>query len=250
MRVPLELLLVGAVSATLTGTALAHAAYESSEPNNKSTVSSPPSRVIADFTERLSTDNSRLMVFDPCGSQVDNQDSLVANDRITTSMSADKRGTYVVRFEALSAVDGHLTRGQFTFTSTGGQPCPTDPSEEEEEPEQTEPRNDPQNRDRPSSDRSQDTQRDDRTASEARRDDGGDNRTSTGREAPAGSEEDGAGTAPDVAAGSEGEVDLEVEATSIWDGIPMTDFFVALGVAAIIGAGGGRIYAGIMGPRK
>lgn len=252
MRAPLALLLVAAVSAALTGTAAAHAAYESSDPANKSTVSTPPSRVIADFTERLATDVSRLTVIDPCGSQVDNEDSLVANDRITISMSADKRGVYVVQFDVLSAVDGHDTHGQFTFTSSGGQPCPADPSEEEEEPQQTEPRNDPQKGDRPSSGEPRDPRQDDRSGGATRAGDdggrGGNNPSSPDRGSSSRSDENSAGTASDLAAGSDGEVELDVENTSIWDGIPMTDFFVALGVAAIIGAAGGRIYAGIMGP--
>jgi hypothetical protein len=37
--------------------------------------------------------------------------------------------------------------------------------------------------------------------------------------------------------------------TGLWD-IPRTPFFVALLVAAAIGAAGGFVYAGIMGPRR
>jgi hypothetical protein len=42
----------------------------------------------------------------------------------------------------------------------------------------------------------------------------------------------------------------EPHASSIWDGIPLGDFAISLVVAALIGAAGGRIYAGIVGPRR
>src|SRR5687768_5482312 len=124
MRRLLGLSVVALSIAAFSVPAFAHAAYESSDPADGSTVSSPPSRVIADFTERLQPATSRLSVYDPCGAQVDNGDSLIANDRITVSMSANKQGTYVVRFQAHSDVDGHVTTGEFSFTSSGGSPCP------------------------------------------------------------------------------------------------------------------------------
>jgi methionine-rich copper-binding protein CopC len=117
----------------LTTTAAAHAAYKGSDPADGSSVSSPPSRVIAEFTEPVVQD-SYLEVYDPCGARVDNGDSLVASDRITVTMSADKQGTYTVVFNVVSAVDGHNTSGDFTFSSTGGAPCPGAEPEPENPP--------------------------------------------------------------------------------------------------------------------
>jgi len=117
----------------LTTTAAAHAAYKASDPADGSSVSSPPSRVIAEFTEPVVQD-SYLEVYDPCGARVDNGDSLVASDRITVTMSADKQGTYTVIFNVVSAVDGHNTSGDFTFSSTGGAPCPGAEPEPENQP--------------------------------------------------------------------------------------------------------------------
>ena len=119
--------LVAWMSLAFLAPAHAHAAYEGSDPADGSTVSSPPSRITADFTERL-VDGSRLSVYDPCGDQVDGGDSLVVNDRLTVSMSADKQGTYRVHFAVVSSIDGHPTNGDFTFTSSGGDPCQSEES--------------------------------------------------------------------------------------------------------------------------
>lgn len=251
MRRALALAIIALFSASMTAVAFAHAAYESSDPDNGSTVSSPPSRVIADFTERLESSNSSLSVIDPCGTQVDRGDSLVANDRITVSMSANKQGTYVVNFQALSAVDGHVTRGRFSFTSTGGEACPQGASEEEEEPEpERESERAPRGEDDPDPDRGEDATS--QTTSESGR--------QRGDARPSGSgdrDDDGARTVKGAPQGNQElagpvvqDLDLGTDRTSIWDGIPIGDFLVALAVAALIGAAGGRIYAGIVGPRR
>ncbi|HWC13766.1 MAG TPA: copper resistance CopC family protein [Actinomycetota bacterium] len=243
----LRLLLAIAVAwLSLAGLASGHAAYEDSTPRNGETVSSPPDRVIVDFTERI-VPQSTLSISDPCGAEVDNNDSVVVNDRITVSMSADKEGTYTVRFAVQSAVDGHNTEGQFTFTSSGGSPCNSE--RQENEP-------DDGTRERRTEER---TREQDRTGTEGRLGDGGQG----SREAGSGRSRDRrrndartkvdngdrAGATASLRDTAAGEEELEVnDATSIWDGIPLGEFAVALGVAALIGAAGGRIYAGIMGP--
>lgn len=103
--------------------ALAHAAYKSSNPADGSTVASPPGSVTAEFTEPL-TDNSSMSVFDPCGNQVDHGDSRPTGYEMSVSMSGDYAGTYTVEFRAQSSLDSHTTSGSFTFTSSGGDPCP------------------------------------------------------------------------------------------------------------------------------
>ena len=114
--------------------ASAHAAYKDSSPADKSTVSSPPTEVWAEFTEPPeSSEASRLEIYDPCGVRVDSGGTTTSGYRMTTTMSADKQGQYTVLFQVVSALDGHPTKGQFTFTSTGGAPCPG----AEEEPDTT-----------------------------------------------------------------------------------------------------------------
>lgn len=122
-----KMTLAGAAAAAILAVAapvvLAHAAYKSSNPADKSTVASPPGQITAEFTEPL-TDSSSMSVFDPCGQQVDHGDSNPNGYNMSVSMSGDKAGTYTVEFKAQSALDSHVTSGAFTFTSSGGDPCP------------------------------------------------------------------------------------------------------------------------------
>lgn len=245
--------------------AYAHAAYESSDPGNQTTVSSPPSRVTAEFTEPV-VDESRLEIFDPCGSQVDGGDSFVAADRITVSMSADKQGTYTVRFSVISAVDSHPTNGEFTFTSTGGAPCPGAEPEEEEPTGSGGGGNDASGSGGGSSDSSDSSggvsTGSDSSTSRVRMDPRAGNRNPQttdkqgrleddvdrardgggSREADKGFENASAAMAPSALSAS----DIE----NIWEGIPLGGFIAALLVAAAIGGAGGLVYAGIMGPKE
>ena len=109
-----------------TGTAFAHATYKSSNPADESTVSSAPGEITAEFTEPMSN-GSYMDVTDPCG-----RDSGSGSTQTGSSMSVQNSstaaGTYVVFWRAAS-IDGHITEGEFTFTASGGDPCP---GEEEE----------------------------------------------------------------------------------------------------------------------
>lgn len=122
-RVRLICLAAAAVILAAAPAALGHAAYKSSNPGDGSTVASPPGSVTAEFTEPL-TDSSSLSVFDPCGRQVDAGDSRPSGYEMTVSMSAATAGTYTVEFKAQSALDSHVTSGSFEFTSSGGDACP------------------------------------------------------------------------------------------------------------------------------
>jgi methionine-rich copper-binding protein CopC len=243
--------------------AYAHAAYESSDPADGATVSNPPSRVTAEFTEPV-VDDSTLEVYDPCGTRVDNGDSLVAADRITVSMSADKQGTYRVHFSVVSSVDGHPTSGDFGFTSSGGSPCPGEESAEEEPSEG-------------SGGAEGNGQSDDGSAGNTGSDQpgGSSSRSGAGSQADTGSREMNERAGEDRARGNNSETTrmdsarvktsraeraaqdvasaptaLSVsDIASIWHGIPLQDFLIALMVAAVIGGAGGFVYAGIMGPR-
>ena len=222
--------------------AVAHAAYEDSDPGDGETVSSPPSRVVVDFTERL-TDGSYLAVTDPCGENVDNGDSLVAADRLTISMSADRAGTYVVRFDVVSAIDGHPTDGQFTFISAGGAQCAA-PADDGGGTDEDDPRSESSgNRREPTADT-----RSTNTGAVAPK---GDNQEGTRSQVAATRDERAqrARSEPDLAAPSTEPEPEEAPQQPIWDGIPASGFAIGLTLAALIGAAGGRIYANILGPR-
>lgn len=237
--------------------ALAHAAYESSDPDDGSSVSSPPSRVIADFTEAV-TRGSTLAVYDPCGQQVDERDSLVAGDRITVSMSGRYKGGYSVSFDVVSAVDGHNTTGTFTFTVTGGEACPGDHAGHEE-PKQG------SGGGRSGNSGSSGPDSTDRTGSgttESRKGSGsrGGGAAKEAAAAGGGGKQDRGATVKSGRKRSSGDDKKSSPATvlnaaassaeerepSVWEGIPMGAFFVGLGLSMLIGAAGGKIYAGIM----
>lgn len=237
--------------------AQAHAAYESSDPDNGSTVSSPPSRVIANFTERL-VEGSRLDVYDPCGDKVDNGDSLVVGDQITVSMSGDKQGRYTVRFDVVSAVDSHPTNGAFAFTSSGGAACASAAEEQEEGPSQ-QPQNgsgggggqggatgdDPAASSSGSSGGSEVSGRSgsrERGGEKGSNDQASSTRTDAKRSAAARLRQRARvpNIQPTAASG-------EAQPGSALDGIPRGTFGVGLFLATLIGAAGGKIYAGIMG---
>lgn len=231
----------------------AHAAYKDSEPKDGETVSSPPSRVTAEFTEAVVSD-SYLQVFDACGRQVDNRDSIVVHDRITVSMSGEARGVYVVRFNVVSAVDGHPTVGSFDFTSSGGAECPGEkpaagqgPTSGDEDAGSGSATGS-SGRDSASvssasqnESRTQDARREMRGERAGNRD--GLERNRGGR-TRGGNAADGADDAF-VAASPAGE-----RKASIWSGIPMNWFAVGLVIAALVGAAGGLVYAGIVDPRR
>ncbi len=121
-------LFAAVVVAAAASPAGAHAAYKDSNPADGETVGSPPSQVTAEFTEPL-TDSSYLQVYDPCGDRVDSGDTIVSGYDMSVSMSGDKAGEYTVEFAAQSALDSHVTSGSFSFTSSGGPACEAQPTQ-------------------------------------------------------------------------------------------------------------------------
>jgi methionine-rich copper-binding protein CopC len=238
-----SLLLATAVLLAWPAIAAAHPAYKDSDPKANATIAQPPSEVWVEFTETI--EDGTVSVFDPCGEQVDNGDSQqnLTNDRITVTMSANHAGAYRVVWKVIGS-DSHPTNGQFNFTSSGGDPCPG--AEEEEPTDDPKPDREPKPR-APSTD------------------DGGQEQLST-NDSQSGSGSTRGGRSGDAATDGDKNTkmtaDRQVEGTadrasditaptadrSVWDGLPLGDFFVALGISALIGAAGGRIYAGIMGP--
>jgi len=241
--------------------ASAHAAYKESNPANKSSVPSPPSEVWADFTEPPAQ-SSRLEIYDPCGERVDSGSWNITAYRITGSMSSDKKGTYTARFYVTSDLDSHVTTGSFTFTSTGGVPCPgaaeAPPKPSEEKPSGS------------------------GGTEDGGSDAGGDADTATGSgatEGPSGAaaadgtadkpgrhkgmnhggkkkgkadgqrNQDGEGREPkdkDRSSASGPPVGDDEESPSSGE-IPMDWLMISFGIAGAVGAAGGKVYAGLMG---
>jgi methionine-rich copper-binding protein CopC len=247
-----RILLVTAIAtiaiASVPAIAHAHPAYKASSPSANASVAQPPTEVWVEFTEMI--DDGSITIYDPCGARADHgEDEMnLTNDRVTTGAHGDKSGTYRVEWSVLGS-DGHNTRGEFTFTSTGGNACPGSEEEEEEEREEQRPRERVRN-DRPTaedddgigSDNGSDRRRDADRSVVRRRDRDNDSQRNRPRVKGQREQRDLAQqpSDPSQPTGDKG----------IWDGIPMGDFLMALGVAALIGAAGGRIYAGIVGPRR
>ena len=247
MRRIVVLLTVLVVLVALSGPASAHAAYKSSDPADRSTVSSPPSRVSAEFTEPLAQ-GSYLQITDPCGSRVDGGDVSIVGYEMAVSMSGSRSGTYTAFYKALSQLDPHVVEGTFTFGVTSGPGC--EPTTQEPPLDSTDPD--------PSEDTDENsTQADDPLLAQSDSSGSGPGSTtggggnfetgrSTGRSSRPPGREPIAAKVPNIAAR---ERPAEERDASVYDGIPMGSFAISLVLAALIGAAGGKIYAGIMGPR-
>lgn len=236
---------VAALVVTFVGPALGHAAYSDSDPTDEATVSSPPGEVWAEFTEPPA-DGSTLKIFDECGRQVDNGDSRLEAFRIYITMSSSTSGTYRVAFRVLSAYDNHVTTGDFTFDSTGGESC----AGEQEVDSGDDGDGKSNDKDGTGSDGgSGNGSGSDGTAgaTDGSGSGGSGDRGDGGGSGGAGNDE---GRSDDAAAGGDdGGIDLardrERPEKGLMEGIEWGEFAFALAIAALIGAAGGKVYAEI-----
>lgn len=236
---------------SLTAPAWGHAAYKSSEPPNGGRVSSPPSRITAEFTEPLAG-GSYLRVTDPCGERVDNGDVQISGFNMSVTMDGASMGRYVVFFQAHSQLDPHVTRGEFSFSATSGARCASAGGGDQSVDEGSERSGSedgstaPADQGREGTSSSEGTRADSAAGGEESSRDGRDagGARADSRDADLRRGEQGA-RVPNLAAASR----EEAEKPPVWDGIELEPFLTGLLLAAIIGAAGGKIYAGIMGPR-
>jgi methionine-rich copper-binding protein CopC len=112
----------------LASPAAAHGDLTSSDPEAGSHVQEPPSVVELELAEPP-TRESRFFVFDGC-------DEMLINDiqgdggRMQLSLDPGQPGRWRVEFRVVSALDGHLVRGDYAFRVAGQRDC----SEGEETP--------------------------------------------------------------------------------------------------------------------
>ena len=231
--------------------ALGHAAYSDSDPGHEETVSSPPSEVWAEFTEPPAP-GSTLKIYDECRTKVDNGDSRIEGFRIYITMSSSSSGTFDVDYRVTSAYDTHVTTGDFTFVSSGGDDCAGGD-------------------DAPGGS----------GGSDGSDGSGGGDGGGSGTDNGGGSGNDGAGSGSNAADGGAGgdngdrsggggggrgaddesddagggagptlARDRDRPEKGLMDGIEWGEFAFALAIAAVIGGAGGKVYAGIVGPRR
>lgn len=239
------LVVIGLVTLMSVTSALAHATYKSSNPDDESTVSSPPSQITAEFTEPM-TGGSYMDVTDPCGRDVGSGSSQTG-----TSMSVQSSGTaagrYVVFWSAHS-IDGHVTEGEFTFTSTGGDACP---GEEEEEVDAG-----GGGGGGPGNGGSSDGGGDSTDGGDSGSTGGhaGHSKGSRSQGEGAGNQDGRGGGSPGSGGGDDSTTALAdgprsdvPDAPSALEGIPLDGLLITLAVAALIGAAAGKIYVSLSG---
>jgi methionine-rich copper-binding protein CopC len=103
-------------------TVLAHADYDHSEPAADAVLEQSPTEVRIWFTQELFRRQgaSTVEVYGPDGARVDRDDATIDDDNrklMSISLASTlANGLYTVRWQALSAEDGHEKQGEFTFT--------------------------------------------------------------------------------------------------------------------------------------
>ncbi|MHB8577877.1 MAG: copper resistance CopC/CopD family protein, partial [Dehalococcoidia bacterium] len=113
------LALVVLLSLTLhAGPVLAHAVLLRSDPAQNARLTAAPRRIDLSFSEPISHAFSTLSVLDSSGSHRDRHDVQFTADptEMLVSVEALPPGFYAVRYETVSAVDGHRWQGTFPFT--------------------------------------------------------------------------------------------------------------------------------------
>lgn len=96
----------------------AHAELLISLPAANAVLDSPPTQVELFFSETLEPAFSTIRVFDATGMQVDSGDSHVDSadsTHLLVSLRSLPNGIYTVSWQVLSAVDGHILNGTFSF---------------------------------------------------------------------------------------------------------------------------------------
>ena len=114
-------LLVVAVLVGLAAPALGHAALESSEPRDGDRLSVPPDEITVFYAEPP-TGDSRFAVTDGCERDVTESIDIL-NDTITAGVEAGQPGRWLVSWQVVSAVDGHATTDEVSFTVRGEPDC-------------------------------------------------------------------------------------------------------------------------------
>jgi methionine-rich copper-binding protein CopC len=102
--------------------ARAHADYDHSEPPADAVLATPPTQVRIWFTQELfrRQGQNSIEVYGSDGQRVDQADAAIDDDDrrlMTVTLSpTPASGVYTVRWQAVSAEDGHEGKGEFTFT--------------------------------------------------------------------------------------------------------------------------------------
>jgi methionine-rich copper-binding protein CopC len=117
-----------ALSFLLPAAVLGHSELATPTPADKSTVTQPVTQVSCTFTEAIKTDGSSLIVKDSTGVTVAQGGVDATNNKLMTASPAIPlpNGVYTVQWTTISAADGDIARGTWTFTvAVASSPSPT-----------------------------------------------------------------------------------------------------------------------------
>ena len=102
----------------------AHGELEGADPEPNAQLKSAPPNVTMTFTEEPSND-SVLDVTDGCGNDVVQRTVVDGNDFVAT-VATGQPGKWEATFRVISAEDGHLTKGKYSFDVAGKKDCSPD----------------------------------------------------------------------------------------------------------------------------
>ena len=106
------------------GVSLAHGDLRATNPEDGSKVASPPDEVTITLTE-APTRGAEARATDGCKRRVPAVVSVDGND-VVMALRGGEPGKWKVSYQAVSSVDGHRTRGEFSFTVGGKKDCSPD----------------------------------------------------------------------------------------------------------------------------
>jgi len=100
------------------GLVVGHSELQTPTPADKSSVTTPVTQVSGTFTESIKKDGSSLLVKDATGTTVAQGGVDPADDKVMTASPTTPlaNGSYTVQWTTISADDGDLARGTWTFT--------------------------------------------------------------------------------------------------------------------------------------
>jgi copper resistance protein C len=102
----------------------AHGELEDAKPAPNSHLKAPPSDVTMTFSEEPSSD-SVIRVSDGCKNDVVERLVVDGNDFVA-SLATGQPGKWQASFRVISAEDGHLTKGNYSFDVAGKKDCSKD----------------------------------------------------------------------------------------------------------------------------
>jgi copper resistance protein C len=117
-RVLASLLIAALITLLAPALVEGHAELDKPTPADKSTVTTPVSQISGTFTESIKPDGSSLLVKDAKGTTVAQGGVDSTNNKVMTARPAAPlaNGAYTVQWTTISAADGDIARGTWTFT--------------------------------------------------------------------------------------------------------------------------------------